>query len=84
MLDLNAVLRVMPQKVSLQVENNNNVSRVKLAAGCTEGGKGQVDKKVQVQAGANLPLCKGAGRVCTCTPVLRQVLASLGKGSFYV
>lgn len=61
MLDLNAVLRVMPQKVSLQVENNNNVSRVKLAAGCREGGKGQVDKKVQVQAGANLPLCKGAG-----------------------
>lgn len=62
MLDLNAVLRVMPQKVSLQVENDNSVSRGKLAAACTHGGKGQVDK-VQVQAGANLPLCKGA-RTC--------------------
>lgn len=61
MLDLNAVLRVMPQKVSLQVENKKSLSRMKLAAGCTQGGKGQVDKKVQVQAGANLPLCKGAG-----------------------
>lgn len=30
MLDLNAVLRMMPQKVSLQVENSNSVSRVKL------------------------------------------------------
>lgn len=61
MLDLNAVLRVMPQKVSLQVENNNTMSRVKLATGCTHGGKKQVDKKVQVQAGVNLPLCEGAG-----------------------
>lgn len=75
MLHLNAVLRVMPQKVSLQVESNNTVSRVKLAAGCTHDGKEQVDKKVQVPAGANLPLRKGAG---TCVHLHPSAEAGAG------
>lgn len=68
-LDLNAVLRVMPQKVSLQVENSNSMSKVKLAAGFTHGGKGQV------QAGANLPLCKGSR---TCVRLLPSAEAGAG------
>jgi len=57
-LDLNAVLRVVPQKNSLQIDNNNKVSRAKLAACHTCGGRGQAGKKARGRVGANLPLCE--------------------------
>lgn len=63
-LDLNAVLRVTPQKKSLQIDNDNDVSRVKLAACRTRGGNGQAGKKAHVRVGANLPLCKRCRGMC--------------------